>query len=111
MSELTELQETLVECNKRAELKKAVERLMLNPDFKKVIQEGYIEQEMQRHLSLAICDKLSSEDRELNNNLAKSAVALSNYLDTTIQFGRIAEEDIEQINERIEQLTAQGMDE
>ena len=111
MSELTELQEELKVQESLVQTKEAVTRLLNNADFQKIIMEGYIKDEMHRHMTLAICDKLSVEDRELNNSLAKSAAALSNYLETIIQMGRIAEEDVEQINDRIEELQSQGEDE
>lgn len=106
MSELTELQEELKVQEGLVASKDAVERLLNNGDFKKIILDGYIKDEMHRHMSLAICDKISVEDRELNNNLAKSAAALSNYLETIIQMGRIAAEDVAQINDRIEEVQA-----
>jgi hypothetical protein len=104
MSELTELQEELKVQEGIVATKDAVERLLNNADFKKIILEGYIKDEMHRHMTLAICDKLSVEDRELNNSLAKSAAALSNYLETLVQMGRIAEEDVAQLGEQIEEV-------
>lgn len=106
MSELTELQEELKVQESIVATKDAVERLLNNADFKKIILEGYIKDEMHRHMTLAICDKLSVEDRELNNSLAKSAAALSNYLETLVQMGRIAEEDVAQLGEQIEEVMA-----
>ena len=111
MSDLTELQEELKVCEESVQTMEAATRLLNNADFKKVILEGFIKDEMHRHMTLAICDKISAEERDLNNNLAKSAAALSNYLETIMQMGRIAQEDVTAINDQIESLQARGEEE
>ena len=42
---ISELDAVIVTCQKQIELGKAVERLYRNPDFKKVVGEGYFEKE------------------------------------------------------------------
>ena len=111
MSELTELQTHLKLLKQQVELKNQTERLLANPDFKAVIEEGYCKAEMQRNMGLAVCEKLTSETRELCNQLAKASAALNNYIDTTLQIGRNAEEDINAVEERIQELMVNGEDE
>lgn len=108
MSELTELQNHLKLLNTQVDLKKKTERLMDNPDFKAVILDGFCRDEMQRNMGLAVCDKLPADTRDLCNQLAKASAALHNYLNVNIQLGINAEEDIEAVNTRIEELRVSG---
>lgn len=101
MSDLTELQNHLKLLESNVEFKKKVDRLFMNDDFKQVILKGYCEEEMQRQLSLAVCEKLSPETRELCNQLAKASAALKNYLEYIMMVGRTSEEDIPNVQEEI----------
>ena len=111
MSSMTELQENLEHLEvlkKQVELKNMVERLRDNPDYQTIIQKGFCEEEMQRNLGLAVCDKLPAETRELCVNLAKASATLDNYLNTVVRNGLLAEEDIPVAENYIEELRMQG---
>lgn len=95
MSQYAELQAHIDLLKRQIKLKQQVEVLMTEQNFKDVILKGFCEDEMHRNMSLVVCDKLPVETRELCNNLAKASAALNNYLNTTIQLGITAEEDLE----------------
>jgi hypothetical protein len=111
MSELHDLEEHVKVLKKQIELKNQTEILLDNQEFKAVILQGFCEDEMHRNMGLSVCDKLPLDIRELCNNLAKASAALHNYLNTTIQLGVNAEEDLEVTESRILELqTSMGVD-
>lgn len=101
MSERTELQQHIKVLEKQIKLKEQTEQLMNNQAFIDVILKGFCEEEMHRNMGLAVCDKLPLDTRELCNNLAKASAALHNYLNTTIQLGVNAVEDLEHAQEAL----------
>lgn len=104
MTSKSELQEHIEHLKTQISLYKDTEILMKDPRFKKVILKGFCEEEMHRYMGLAICDKVSAETRELCNNLAKASAALTNYLNTVIQLGITAEDDLVAAEEALIQL-------
>lgn len=108
MSDLTEFQNQLKLEKQQVELKNMVERLRNNSDYQTIIQKGFCEEEMQRNLGLAVCDKLPAETRDLCTNLAKASAALDNYLNTVVRTGLIAEDDIPSTEAAIEELQTKG---
>lgn len=100
----SELQEHIAYLKKQIAMYKDTEILMKDQRFKNVILKGFCEDEMHRNMGLAVCDKLPLETRELCNNLAKASAALNNYLNTNIQFGITAEEDLEEAEEALLQI-------
>ena len=111
MSQLTELQDYLMVLEKQVKLKKSVETLMENPDFKEIIIKGFCEDEMARCMQMAVYEKSTAEQRELYTQLAKASAAFDNYLNTIVVVGRIAEEDKEEVQKQIEDLLVNGEDE
>lgn len=108
MSELTELQEHLSLLKKQVELRDQLFRLRNNNDFISVITEGFCKEELQRHMGMAVCERISSDDRELHNQLAKASSTLENYFVTLIQFGNNAEQDIALVEDRIKEIELNG---
>jgi len=104
----SELQEHIAYLKKQIELKNATETLMADSRFKAVILKGFCEEEMHRNMGLAVCDKLPVETRELCNNLAKASAVLHNYLNTNIQLGITAQEDLEQAEEMLLSVEEDG---
>ena len=111
MSEVTELQDHLKVLSKQVKLKEQVKRLLDNEDFKDVILTGFCKDEMARCMKLAVYDKISADQRDLYIQLAKSSAALDNYLNTLIILGNIAEEDMNEVQQQIEELLVNGEDE
>jgi len=108
MTEVEELEEQATELKEMIEFSKSIRNLESNPDFNKVIIEGYCQKEMARNLGLAVSDKLNPETRELCNQLAKSPAALKNYLVYQMQRGEAAEEDLALVEQHLEELRAKG---
>lgn len=111
MSQLTELQDYLKVLGKQVQLKKMVESLMENNDFKEVILKGFCQDEMTRCMQMSVYEKATAEQRELYIQLAKASAALDNYLNTIVVLGRTAEEDMDEIQKQIEDLLVNGEDE
>lgn len=111
MSDLNELREHLASLKKVAALGEQVERLKLNNDFNEIIVKGFCDEEMKRCMSLAVCEKLRQEQRELANNMAKASAALTNYLYTILRNANIAREDIADVQDAILELETKGEDE
>ena len=111
MSELNELREHLASLKKVVTLGEQVKRLKLNNDFDEIINKGFCDEEMKRCMSLAVCEKLTQEQRELANNMAKASAALTNYLYTLVRQAEIARQDIEDIQDAILELETKGEDE
>lgn len=106
MSELAELQDHLKFLKKQVELKESVEFLMNNRQFNDVIIQGFCNDELKRTLGMAVKEGQTPEMRALYEQLAKSSAALTNYLNTTIQLGRTAEEDATEVDAQIQYLLA-----
>ena len=110
MSQVTELQDYLKILGKQVKLKEQTKRLLDNEDFKEVILTGFCQDEMSRCMQLAVREKMTADQRELYIQLAKSSAALDNYLNTLITIGNIAEEDMNEVQQQIEELLVNGED-
>lgn len=111
MSDLSELREHLTSLQKTVVIGEQVKRLKLNRDFDEIIAQGFCTDEMKRCMSLAVCEKLPQETRELANNMAKASAVLDNYLKTLEQFAQLAQRDIEEVQEAILNLETGKEDE
>ena len=108
MSEVNELNLHLKELERLIKRKRAVEALQSNNDFQDIILEGFCHHEMERCLGLAVCEKVPPETRELCNQMAKASATLKNYLDLIVQSGVWAEDEINEVKDRIEELSVKG---
>ena len=104
MNTLSELQQHSEVLKKQIRLAKQVRLLKENPDFIDVILKGFCEDEMRRYMSLAVCEKLPQDVRELCNTSAKASAILDNYLASTIQLGANAEDDLVELDKQIQEL-------
>lgn len=108
MTEVEELEQQVIDLKETIAFGESVKTLESNPDFIKVIIEGYCQKEMARNLGLAVSDKLDTGTRELCNQLAKSPAALKNYLVFALQRAEMAEEDLELVENHLEELRVKG---
>ncbi len=86
------------------EMKEAVNRLAANPDFKKLINEGFLTEECARFTHLSTDPALSPDDRANALGQAQAAGHLKRYLSITYQMGAAAENSIKDHEENLEEL-------
>ena len=89
--ELNQLDANIAEAKHFIDIKKSVERLFKNRDFKKVILEYYFKEEAAR-LVMAKSSNLSEEQKKLIDNMMYGVGALSNFFDSVLQRGVQAEQ-------------------
>lgn len=86
------------------------ERLADNPDFKKIILEGYFRDEASR-LVLLLADAQTTEEIRVKILRAMDGIgALKQHLSGLVQMGRYAANEIEQAREALEELRAEELD-
>lgn len=91
MTEVESIELSIQAAKRDKELRDAVVRLQKNPDFKKVIVEGYFQKEALRLLELSANSRLGADVREDALAEAKATVRLKSYLETIIHLGNYAE--------------------
>ena len=89
--ELNQLDANIAEAKHYIDIKKSVERLFKNRDFKKVILEYYFKEEAAR-LVMAKSSNLNEEQKKLIDCMIYGIGALSNFFDSVHQRGMQAEE-------------------
>ena len=89
--ELNQLEANIAEAKHFIDIKKSVERLFRNRDFKKVILEYYFKEEAAR-LVMAKSSNLNEEQKKLIDCMIYGIGALSNFFDSVHQRGIQAEQ-------------------
>jgi hypothetical protein len=92
--------------------KKAVQALLKNAHFKKVITEGYFKEEASRVVLLKA--DASQQSAESQNELNNSIIAigyLRQYLSSLMQLGTMAENAINSDEQTLEELHAEALGE
>lgn len=101
MSNLTELQEHLSYLKECVTQMNKVKELKNNFIYSEIIEKGFCIDEMQRCAGLAISENASPELRTLADNMSKAGAILTNYLDTIIRRGSLAESEIPEVEAAI----------
>ncbi len=89
--ELNQLDASMAEAKHFIEIKKSVEKLFRNREFKKVILEYYFKEEAAR-LVMAKSSNLNEEQKKLIDCMIYGIGALSNFFDSVHQRGIQAEQ-------------------
>ena len=89
--ELNQLDASMAEAKHFIEIKKSVEKLFRNREFKKVILEYYFKEEAAR-LVMAKSSNLNEEQKKLIDCMIYGIGALSNFFDSVHQRGVQAEQ-------------------
>ena len=92
--ELNQLDANIAEAKHFIDIKKSVERLFKNRDFKKVILEFYFKEEAAR-LVMAKSSNLNEEQKKLIDCMIYGIGALSNFFDSVHQRGIQAEQALQ----------------
>ena len=108
MSEqILEVEMTINEARERVDRGKMAERLALVPEFKKLILEGYFRDEASR-LVLLLSDPML--DETTRNHVLRDMTGiggLQRYLRTLVQLGRIAEQEIRDAQDTLDDLRSE----
>lgn len=108
MSEIEQVELSIAEAKKAVEKAKIARRLSTNPDFKKLILDGYFVEEAARLALLSGDPALPEEYRGHVMRDLHGPGALKRYLSTMVQMGDIAEKEIEEHQETLEELRDEG---
>ena len=93
--ELNQLDASMAEAKHFIEIKKSVEKLFRNREFKKVILEYYFKEEAAR-LVMAKSSNLNEEQKKLIDCMIYGIGALSNFFDSVHQRGIQAEQALQE---------------
>lgn len=115
MSEIhTQIEQTehrISELKEQIELRDRILRLTNNSDFRFVIQDMFLNKEAARFVQLSEDPSLPPESQKDSLRIAQSTGHLKRWLSMNIRMGNMAEEDLVNQHEIIEQLRAEGASE
>lgn len=109
MSEVTVQQlESQREGMKQAiEMRQAVQRLTQNADFRKVINEHFMEKECARYVHASADPALSERNQKDALSVAQAAGHLKRYLSVLIQMGNAAENELDSVDTALDEARAE----
>lgn len=104
MSQVTEqqLNDHRVKLQEQLEFCKAAERLTMNPDFKKVIMDGFMGTEASRYVQVSTDLMLSTEQRADALATAQASGYLKRYLQRIHTMGNQFLHEIQQVDQELE---------
>ncbi|MGH1461222.1 MAG: hypothetical protein ACRBB6_04220 [Neptuniibacter sp.] len=106
--DLETVEVSMEQAKKALGLRKNLERLTSNRDFKKVVLEGYFEQEAQRLVHLkAVPSMQTPEHQESIMKQIDAIGAVRNYFNTIMVFGAQAEKEMVSLEETREEILAE----
>ena len=107
---IQEIELSIKEAQKMVDLGAAVQRLATNRDFKKVILEGFFEDEAIRLVHLKADPNMQSSDSQKAILTQMDAIgALRQYLETLAQLAGMAQKSIEADEQTRDELLAEGL--
>ena len=109
-NDLHEIQLTIEQCERAIEDLQALERLRKNPDFQRLIEKGYLEDEAARLvLTRAEPTMQSSEHQKVLNRMMHGVGYFRQYLHKIYQFGNQAEMSLEAHRQTRNEIMEEGM--
>lgn len=103
MSDVKEIELSLEHAKGMVDLKRSVERLTNNRDFKKVILDGYFKDEAVRLSSIA-GDPLFAKDRADIFLAIQGISSLYGYMQRVVRMGEIAEREVKDYLEELDDI-------
>ena len=88
-------------------MRTAVQRLSKNADFRKVINEQFMEKECARYTQASCDPALSERSQKDALAIAQAAGHLKRYLSVTIQMGNAAENELVSIDAALDEARAE----
>lgn len=108
--QLNQVELSIEHAQKTIGLMNSVLKLSDNADFKAVIEVGYFEKEASRLVLLKADPNMQGEnDQKMINNAINAIGYFRQYLGTTIQLGRMAENAVKADQETREELLSEGL--
>ena len=106
MSDVTEHNLTMhrEDLEKMKDFAKAVERLQQNPDFKKVITDGFLTHEAARFAHASTDFNLNEEQRADALGSAQAGGFLKRFLYYSVLLGRQADSQMHQVDQELEEM-------
>lgn len=109
--QLQEIELNIKQAQKLVDLGNALERLRSNNDFKKVITEGYFEQEAVRLVHLKADQNMQTAERQQSIIAQMDAIgALNQYFQTVFHRASLASKAIEADEQTREELLEEGLE-
>lgn len=105
------LEHQLISNKERVALRDVVIRLTNNRDFKKVIQDGFMEEHAARNIRLSVDPQTHKDEVQHCIASAQAAGYLKQYLSALIQMGNVAANQIPEIEAEMDEMRAEGADE
>lgn len=112
MSQVEALEQQLSDGKKLVERRKAAQRLAENRDFKRLIMDEFCGTEAARYVQVSGDPAIKAEERADALNIAQASGHLKRYLSMVIQMGAVAEREMGNLEEAIEEARTedQGVD-
>ena len=107
MNQIKESEERIEQLKKIAEFADAVMRLQQNPDFRLVINEGFMLHHAARYAQESGDPALSAVQRQDALNMAQASGHLKRFLSISVVMGNDADNDIQNTKQLIEELRAE----
>lgn len=107
--EIQELELTIEAAREIVERGNMATRLADNPDFKKIIMEGFFRDEAARLVHLVSDPSLPEGDRSHIQNAIQGIGYLKRYLSTMVQMGVNAEREINESRETLEEIRSEEL--
>lgn len=102
------LEQHIVEQKRIAEMADIAVRLNDNPDFRKLILEGFCLTEAARYVQCSGDPALGKEERQDALNMAQASGHLKRFLSVTVLMGNEADKSILDAQRQIEELRAEA---
>lgn len=109
MSEVNveQLERQLVDTKAQVEMGNAVARLLKNPDYRKVIEDGFMLHECARYVQQSANPAINEQGRADALAIAQASGHLKRYLSVTLQIANQCENSIPDIESAIEEARAE----
>lgn len=107
-AKIQELEVFKKDCKQTAEFADAIVRLQDNPDFRKVINEGFFLHQAARYAQESGDPMLTAVQRQDALNIAQASGHLKRFLSVSVQMGNEADRSIANADEQIEQLRSEA---
>ncbi len=98
---LDELHQQKEDCQQAIERMNKLQRLQTNPDFEELILEGFCEKECARYARLSGDPEIPESVRLASGNACKASGVLMRYIQTILMKGQLAEQEIKEVEEAI----------
>lgn len=102
MAEVAELEYQKEGYNRAIKRMEQVKRLLVNPDFKTFIMEGFCLNDAARYVQEAGDPLMPKENREDALNMAMASGHLKRFIAFTLRFGETAQRGMEELDSEIE---------